>query len=118
MSLKCEAREVLHALNSHSISAAQTVPVYLPVRYLTLTRSFSRSSPISLDRPGLGVSGHHPVFELSRATVRLLTRADRGSCRAPLVSSRIHQQRSHRPRLDEPSPSKWSRIEPPVFVQS
>jgi hypothetical protein len=29
----------------HSISAAQTVPLYLPVRYLTLIRSFSRSFP-------------------------------------------------------------------------
>src|SRR5215475_3122105 len=29
--------------SSYSISAAQTVPVYFPVRYLTLTQSFSRS---------------------------------------------------------------------------
>ena len=29
-------------LCSYSISAAQTVPVYLPVRYLTLIRSFFR----------------------------------------------------------------------------
>ena len=34
---------VLGEFNSYSISAAQTVPVYLPVRYLTLTRSFSRN---------------------------------------------------------------------------
>jgi hypothetical protein len=33
----------LPEFNSYSISALQTVPVYLPVRYVTLTRSFSRN---------------------------------------------------------------------------
>src|SRR5437879_1604520 len=65
------SRRVLRDRVPHLISASQTVPVYLPRRYVTLTRSFSRNfSPIALDRHGLRSYAHWRTFGLLQSIVR------------------------------------------------
>src|SRR5881394_2234915 len=73
--------------------------------------------PLRLDRPGLGMCGRCRVFALSRSTVRVLTYADRDSCRAPLASSRIPQPQSHHQPWDEASHPDQALIQYSAFLQ-